>query len=464
MAKTKAQPETTSDLLDEAPPPKDKGLKIVSLVAENVKKLTAVSITPHGNVVQITGRNGSGKTSCLNSIWWALAGAGNVQSAPIRKGQDRATIKLDMGEVVVTRTFTRQEDGTARTTITVENADGARFPSPQRMLDSLLGSLTFDPLAFARMKPKDQFDALKGFVPGVDFAQLEGLNRADFDKRTAINRRAKELHAQAAAIAIPETVPAEKVDESALVDEMAAVGEHNAQIELRKDRRTAVAKEANDLDASAAIDRERAESLRKEADALDEAAEGKRAKATDLRRKLDQAEPLPEPKDAAAIRARLDAAKRVNALVDQAARREALLADARKAEADAKALTAAMEARDKAKLDAIAAAKLPVDGLGFGDEAITLNGLPFDQASDAEQLRTSVAVAMAANPRLRVILVRDGSLLDDDGWRLLAEMADANDCQVWAESVDSSGKVGIVLEDGHVASTPESRAAAQAAE
>ena len=42
-------------------------------------------------------------------------------------------------------------------------------------------------------------------------------------------------------------------------------------------------------------------------------------------------------------------------------------------------------------------------------------------------------------------------LLDENGMKLLAEMADANDFQVWIERVDSSGKVGIVLCDGHVA-------------
>lgn len=437
-------------------------LKIIKLQAENIKKLTAISITPDGNVVKITGKNGSGKTSTLNSIFWALAGAGNVQAAPIRKGQEKATIKLDLGEVIVTRTFAKNDDGSARTSITVENAEGARFPSPQRMLDSLLGSLTFDPLHFARAKPKEQFDALKGFVPGVDFAAIENANRGDFDRRTAVNRRVRDLAGQIAAIEIPETVP-ERVDESAVVDELAAVGKYNSDIEFCQDRRTGSAKEANDLDASAAIDKECADKLRKEAEKLEAVADGKQANAADLRQKLLEAPPLPEPKDQAEVRRRLDEAKRTNALLDRVARREELKEQQQQAELEADALTERMQGRDREKQEAIAAAKLPVDGLGFGEDCITLNGLPFEQASDAEQLRTSVAVAMAANSRLKVVLVRDGSLLDDNGWKLLAEMADAADCQIWTESVDSTGKIGIVLEDGHVASTPESRAVAQQA-
>ena len=49
-------------------------MKIVQLTAENVKRLTAVSIAPDGNLVQITGRNGQGKASVLDAIF------GNVGS------------------------------------------------------------------------------------------------------------------------------------------------------------------------------------------------------------------------------------------------------------------------------------------------------------------------------------------------------------------------------------------------
>ncbi len=461
MAKT----AKTGDQLDLGAAPTPKGLKIISLQAENLKRLTAVRIDPRGNLVEIRGRNAQGKSSVLDAIWWALAGAGNIQTDPIRKGQERAVVTLDLGELVVTRTFTKQDDGGFRTSITVENGDGARFPSPQRMLDDLLGSLTFDPLAFARMKPKEQFDALKGFVPGVDFANIEGLNRADFEKRTAVNRRAKELTAQAQAIAIPESLPAERIDEDAIIAEIGEVGNHNATIERRQEGREAAKREAESFRATAEDCRQRAADLRRQADESDAQAVTNDTEAVAREEKLAKAEPLPEPKDAAAIRSRLDEAKRTNALIDQAARRTQLQEQAKAAQDEAELLTTSISTRDKAKLDAIAAAKLPIDGLGFGEDAITLNGLPFDQASDAERLRASCAIAMASNPKLRVIRVRDGSLLDEEGMRLLGEMADAHDCQVWVEAVDSSGRVGIVLEDGHVASTPESRAAvAQAAE
>jgi len=442
----------------------DKPLKIVSLQAENVKKLVAVRIDPRGNLVQITGKNGAGKTSVLDSIWWVLAGAGSVQKAPIRKGQERATIKMDMGELIATRTFARKEDGGFTTSIAVENAEGARFPSPQKLLDSLLGSLTFDPLEFARMKPKDQFDTLKRFVPGVDFAAIDNANRGDFAKRTEVNRRAKEAETRAGAIAMPPITPAERIDESALVDELAAVGEHNAELERRKERRQQVAEEAKAKRLKAEEYRTKAAELRQQAEAAENTAAGLDEAAGTLEDKLSTAEALPEPKDAAEVRRRLEAAKQSNAVLDHIARRTELLEEARKLEAEAKTITERMEARELEKREAIAKAELPVPGIGFGEESITLNSVPFEQASSAEQLRASLAIAMASNPRLRVIRVREGSLLDEDGYRIVAEMAAERDFQVWVEQVDSSGKVGFVLEDGQVRRAPDAEPAQQAAE
>ena len=113
-------------------------MKIINLQAENVKRLSAVEIAPDGNLVEITGRNGAGKTSVLDSIWWALAGASTHQAEPIRRGAEAARIRLDLGEVKVERTFKRRkgkdEDSpeTITTAVKVETVKGARYPSPRR--------------------------------------------------------------------------------------------------------------------------------------------------------------------------------------------------------------------------------------------------------------------------------------------------------------------------------------------
>lgn len=415
-------------------------MKIIQLTAENVKRLVAVEIKPDGNIVQITGKNGQGKTSVLDSIWWALSGAKHIQSAPIRKGANQAKIRLDMGEIVVTRTFKREKDGEGFTT-KLEVA-GAVKGSPQAMLDSLLDSLAFDPLAFARKDPKDQFEALKQFVPDVDFGAIEGQNSIDFANRKDINRRAREARTLADNIVIPANTPKERIDESALVAELAEAGRQNADIQMRQENRRQAALAISDKRATATELREQAGALIRQANQID-------TEAATLEDKLKNAGTLPMPIDVAQLQARIAAARTANERVALGERKVASERVATQLEMESAELTSRMKDRDARKQAAIAAAQLPVVGIGFGDGVVLLNGVPFDQASDAEQLKASCALAMAGSPKLRVIRVRDGSLLDEDSLALLAEMATARDYQVWIERV-SDGKVGFVLEDGHL--------------
>lgn len=437
-------------------------MKIISLEAENVKRIKAVRIEPNGNMVEISGKNAQGKTSVLDSIYWAIAGKDAVQSTPIRKGEEAAIIKLDLGELKITRKFKATDDGDYTTTIAVESPEGAKYGSPQKMLDDLIGELSFDPLAFTRMKPGDQLETLKRFVPGVDFAAIEKANKADFDERTIVNRRAKELRAQADGMGIVGAIP-EPIDETALVAELESAGAQAAEIERRKAGRAAAEQQEQAHTArilEMAGRRETAErqiaALQETVAAISDAISDAEAERAALSKKLRAAPPLPEPIDTSAIKARIAEARQrtaeITSLRDRAAAKEDANKRAKDAETKAKDLTKAIDDRNAAKEKAISEAALPVPGITFADGGVMLDGVPFDQASDAQQLRASIAIASAMNPKLRVIRVRDGSLLDADSWALLGEFADKNDMQVWAETVASGRPGAVVIEDGMVKS------------
>ena len=475
-----------NDLL--SPTEVDTGLKIVRLEAENIKRLSAVEIKPDGNLVEITGRNAQGKSSILDAIWWAMKGRGAIQSSPIRRGQEEAHITLDLGKITIRRRFKAAKEGPGFTTdIRVEAADGFRAASPQALLDGLMGELSIDPLAFMRMDGKRQLDMLRGFVKGFDFEENERDRKKAFEKRTEVNRDAKQARAAAREIVVPSELPPEMIDETALTNELAQAGEHNAGIETRRHRRETA------LEAIAA--------KRDEADSIEEALPGNieaiesgcRAKVADLEQQIAQlqvriaaekgnaeqeiedtrraaadraaqfrsdanalqeqlnaAGPLPDPIDIAALTTRMSEARNTNAGIRQRSLRDRQVENAEMLEKQAQTLTDEIAAFDKARTDAIAAAELPVDGIEFGDGELLLNGLPLDQASDAEQLRVSVAIAMSLHPRLRVIRVRDGNVLDADGMKLLAELGQQYDCQVWVETVRADDRIAFVIEDGRV--------------
>ena len=71
----------------------------------------------------------------------------------------------------------------------------------------------------------------------------------------------------------------------------------------------------------------------------------------------------------------------------------------------------------------IEAAEMPIDDLGLGDDGITYKGVPFEQASQSEQLKVSAAIGLALNPG-GIMLIRDGSLLDTKSLETLAEEVD----------------------------------------
>lgn len=412
-------------------------MHIIELLAENYKKLTAVRIKPDGSLVQITGENDQGKTSVLDAIWSALEN--HPQAQPIRKGQKKGRIVLKLGEggmvtMVVERRFTEKN---VPGTITVENAEGLRFKSPQEALDSLIGSLCFDPLAFTRMKPDRQFEELRRMVKlEIDPDALDQANASDFSKRTDITRDAKAKRAQADAITFPEDTPANPIDAKALMDAIEAAGKLNADTEGRKLRRVSVGEEIDRLRGSAGNHRQQ--------------AEAEEARANELQKRLDDADPLPELIDVSELRAQVDNATLVNANIAKRVQHKRLASDAEGLENQAKALTEAMDARTKVKTDAIKAAKMPVPGLGFGEKVITFDDVPFSQASMSTKIKVSMTIAMAANPKLKVIRITDGSLLDEKSLAQVGEMAEANGFQVWLERVDTSGKIGFVIEDGHV--------------
>lgn len=444
-------------------------MKILSLQAENVKRLSAVYIEPKGSVVELTGRNRQGKTSVLDAIWMAFKGAMKDEPKPIRTGAERAVIRIDLGEYVVTRTFKSAPDKSPpfTQTLTVENTEGFKTTSPQTMLNNLIGELSFDPLSFTRMKPTEQFEALKAFVTGFDFEENAKQRKALFDDRTDANRTAKSERTLADSIVIPEETE-EVIDEAALVSELEMASQHNNNIDQRKNRREALAQEiavnrqrAAGFIADVAVNDAEIEALEKKIADLRQRNTELQAQASEMtakadadQKRLDEAPALPEPKDISKIAAQLNAAREKNAVLGRAKMlkeqkdRHSAAADA--AEKLSRDFTKKIEDLDAARINAVANAKMPIDGIGFGDDLVLFNSEPFSQASDAEQLRVSVAIAAAMNPKLRVIRIRDGSLLDDEAWAILTEFADTNDLQIWAETVQSDRPAAIVIEDGTV--------------
>lgn len=406
------------------------GGKIVRLAADNFMRLTAVEITPDGHVVEIRGANAQGKSSVLDAIWHALAYAAAKKgiTRPIHDGADSAQVTLEFEHFTVVRTWRSDNDSK----LEIFTPEGLKYPSPQKILDSLVGALSFEPFEFATAPSKEQLRMLLEVVDLPFDPDEIARERAEyFDRRTEVKRERDALTARLAAMPEPPVdTPDDEVPSSVVLAELDEATELVRKYEQ-------VADEIERVD-------ERIANLEK---ALEEArAESKKWRDREL-----AMPPKPDPDDVEAIRSRLADLDTVNANVRAKRERDRVRQDLDTATKSANSLTASIDELDKAKAEAMAAADLPVPGLGFNDEGVTLGGLPFAQASHAEKMKTSIAVAMALNPEIRVIRIENGESLDSASLALVHEMAEAHDCQVWMEVVSEDGTSGVLIEDGAVA-------------
>jgi len=428
-------------------------MSLFKFEVENFKRIRSLAFELKGRITELSGVNGAGKSSAIDAVWVLLKGLQVAPAVPIHKGAERARIKGQLGELVVERTFRRKGDAEYTSTLKVSNPDGAAYPSPQKKLDEIIGQHRLDPLDFIDMDAKKQFEVLRQFVPGFDFEAVDAENKADYELRTDINRRAQQAQAAADAITVAFDPPGERLDEAELVAKIQRADQHNIDVGQRKTNRTALINSIKSFTDEAASLRERATALRAEADKLDKKAEFCDSEAADKQKRLDSADPLPELIDVSALALKINEAREANRVIDEWAvdnrRRDELYKAAAALAEESDTLTARMAERTEQKQSAIAKAHMPVDGISFADGSVLLNDVPFAQASRAQQLRTSTAISLAMNPKLPLIWIRDGSLLDDDSIAIIHEQAEKYDGYVIIETVRAIGSDAIVLEEGH---------------
>ena len=449
-------------------------MKIVKLVAENVKRLHAVSITPEGSLVTVGGKNGAGKSSVLDSISYAMGGEKLVPSEPIRAGEAEAKIVVDLGDLVVTRKFkrsivdTRTQDDTDETyaakpkvygetvsTLVVTNKDGAKYPSPQAVLDKLLGKLTFDPLAFARADPKEQDKILRTLV-GIDVTPIEARRKEAFDQRAMLKKTHGIKAAQLMSLPHYHDMPEAEISMDEISKEMLKAEELRKLAEEAERQVESLRTRTEKLVGNRTIAEVKIDTLNKQLADLYAEVKAFDANIEASQRDVDaalvtaQAARAVVP-DVAVIRAKVTDTEATNVKV-RANQKHSQATLEVSALTDGIALCVKdIEQAEQDKKDALTAAQFPVPGLGLLDDGVTFNSVPFNQAGSAEQVRVSVAIGIALNPQLKVLLIRNGNLLDKDSLAAVAAQAEAASMQVWMEYVsESKDGVAVMLVDGEV--------------
>lgn len=415
---------------------------IKHLEVKNIMRARFVDVEPDETGVNVVaGKNAQGKTSTLDAIQMALCGKKAIPQDPITHGERKGHVTVVTTDgLEVCRSFTP-----GGTRLTVKSAEGGPVKKPQQILDDLTNVLSFDPLAFCRQKPKEQRDTLRDLA-GLDTSALEAKIAAAEEKRRDANREVKRLDARVG----PKPHPGVKGEEVSMTDMLAKM----EQARAAHDEAGKVKIKCGELnvaieDNRATLSRKKAEleGLKREIEAMELAIAATERQWSEACREYEAAkQDLP---DLDSIRAEMNGAEDHNLKVRENTAWTTERDRLKVAQDQAQALDDQVHNLRTELAETIASAEFPVDGLKLDEDGVMFNGVPLAQASAAEQIKISAAVGLAMNPELRILIVRDASLLDEDSMAALRRFAEENGAQIWAECVGAREDAMLVLEDGY---------------
>jgi hypothetical protein len=356
---------------------------------------------------------------------------------------------IETDDLIIRRVF--MPDRSSKVTVT--NKEGAKFAKPQDLLDKLLSSLSFDPLEFSRMKPKDKEETLRTFL-GIDTRRLDAEREIAYQDRTAVNREVKSLEAQIDGMVYHEGLPVEELSAAEIQESLQEAKKHNATVGAVVDAF---------YDAKDALDALSEDEVKADAEVLrlTELLRAEQRKRAAIKAAIAESEADVETKRLAAlVTKRIDEDEIVSKLVgvsetnrkiaDNAAM-ESRVKELNERRAESDRLSNEIDQVDATKRELLAEAEYPIPELSIAPEGgVMLRGFPFEQASSAEQLRASMAICAAMNPNFPVAIIRDGSLLDEDSLRAVEAWAAETGVQVWMERVGEGQECSVIISEGEV--------------
>lgn len=432
----------------------------------HIKNLFGISETElDGRSIEVTGSNGVGKTSIIDSIKYALTNDSS-RDYVIKNGESEGEIfiETDTGLTIDRKKRVNQAD--------YKNIrqDGKPVQSPEAFVRELFTPLQIDPVRFTQMSRQEQnriiLDLIEfdwdlnwikekfGEIPqGVDYQQniLQVLNDIQSEKgvyfqtRQDINREIRNKTAFISDIAkdIPQGFQAEKweaYDLSEAYTKITKAQEYNSRIERAKlfkdsydnkvrgyqaemeiavsNLKSAIAAEREQLTSE--IERKKAE-IKAAEDKLnslsDKIADKTKIFESEYREKVAKLDSDIKVADEytgkqlvniSAMQAEVKTAEKMKKHLNEYKRMKSMQNELETLEEHSKALTSKIELARELPGEILKTATIPVKGLTVKDGIPLINGLPVSNLSEGEQLQLCVDVALSKPNSLQIILI-DGA-------------------------------------------------------
>lgn len=410
-------------------------VKIAALEAENVKRIRAVALEPSpSGLTVIGGNNNQGKTSILDTIAWALGGDRYRPSNPTRDGSTippRIKITLSNGLIV--------ERAGKNSALKVTDPNGQK--RGQQLLNSFVEELALNLPKFMEQSSREKAETLLQVIGVGD--QLHALELQEtelYNRRHAIGQIADQKKKFALEMPYYSDAPAEPVSAYELIQRQQAILAHNGE----NHRKRLLAAE---LESSCGRLKERMEDAERELKRLQNAYA---AAVEDLEIARKSAAEL-QDESTAQIEQDLENIEAINVKVRANSDRERAEQDAEQHSRQYDDLTSQLESVRKAKIDLLAGAVLPLEGLSVENGELTYHGKKWDGMSGSDQLKVATAIVRALNPECGFVLLDKLEQMDLQTMQTFGQWLETQNLQAIATRVSTGSECTIIIEDGHVA-------------
>lgn len=409
-------------------------VKILSLEAENVKRVRAVKVEPTAaGLTIIGGDNNQGKTSVLDALAWALGGDRFRPSQAAREGSTVPPyLKVTLSDGIIVE---RKGKNSA---LTVTDPSGKK--AGQQLLNAFIEPLALDLPKFMQMSDREKADTLLQIIGvGEQLAALEHKEQELYNQRHAIGQIADQKVKYAKEQAFWPDAPKDLISASDLIARQQDILARNGENQRKRAMVEIITRQVETLQA-------RVSDLKMQ---LNAAQEELAAKSADLETARKSAEQLHDESTEELERSIRDI-ETINAKVRDNLNREKAEEDARGYREQYDALTAELEKTRQAKRNLLDGAHLPLSGLGVEDGALTYQGQRWDNMSGSDQLRVATAIVRCLKPQCGFVLLDKLEQMDMTTLREFGAWLESEGLQAIATRVSTGGECSIIIEDGYV--------------
>jgi DNA repair exonuclease SbcCD ATPase subunit len=427
------------------------GLRLIKAEITNFKNISHKEVRFEGKSALVIGKNGAGKSSLIQAIM-SPVNSKVIPDKPIKEGEERASVELQIGgnlrgedvKYNVSMYFSPENQ---RGRVVVTNPEGDNITKSKSSITDLMGDISFDIMDFINLgytrdgkpsKPgiREQIEILKKLMPKEAIETLFKLDRDKkelYDTRTEKNREMEYYRSMLEGNQLSQ----EEIELYSKPLDAAPVQEKLRNLSNVVANHSEVTSKLNgfirDEESLKNEIQELVERLQKKKDQLivtqDNIIKGKewldKNPKPDMSALTQELEKINAHNDKHKIVAELDGKKEKYELLRQ--------------ETDKQTVTLKNIEEEKKKI--FSSNALPVKGLEFDEEQVLFNGLPLSdkQIPTSTLIGIGCKIGMAMNPNLRLMVIRDGSLLDKKTLKYILDICEKQGYQILVEMVDQDG-------------------------